>query len=219
MHPSAQVGVGSTSRRIKLQNGYVVMQARAFPPGLVAALALALGSMGAQAAVADYKIDLDHTYATFAIDHNGASINRARFDEVSGSVRFDKEAKTGAIDIVVQTASVYSGSKGFDEHLRAPDLFDSARHPTMRFVSDRLVFDGERLVEVPGQLTLLGQTHPLTLKALQFRCYPNTRAKTEACGGDFEAVLDRTLWGMDYLVKAGMPKTVRIGATIEGFKQ
>lgn len=187
--------------------------------GAALAAALGLGLATAQAAPADYEIDLDHTYATFAIDHHGASINRARFDEVSGSVRFDKAAGTGAIDITVQVASVYSGSKGFDEHLRAADLFDAERYPTMRFVSDQLVFEGERLVEAPGQLTLLGQTHPVTLKALQFRCYDNQRAKTEACGGDFEAVLDRTQWGMDYLVKAGMPKTVRIGATIEAFKR
>ena len=180
---------------------------------------LAFGLGAAQAESATYRIDDDHTYATFAIGHHGASVNRARFDDASGTVRFDKAARSGAIDITVQVASVYSGSKGFDEHLRSPDLFDAARHPTMRFVSDRLVFDGERLVEVPGQLTLLGRTHPVTLKAAQFRCYPNQRAKTEACGGDFEAVLDRTQWGMDYLVKVGMPKTVRIGATIEAFRQ
>lgn len=195
-----------------------IMQARVLPL-ILASITWAAGLSVAHAAPTDYKIDLDHTYATFAIDHNGAAINRARFGEVSGSVRFDKEAKAGTIDIVVQTASVYSGSKGFDEHLRTADLFDVAKHPTMRFVSDHLVFDGERLVEVPGQLTLLGQTHPLTLKALQFRCYANPRAKTEACGGDFEAVIDRTQWGMDYLVKVGIPKSVRIGATIEAFKQ
>lgn len=180
---------------------------------------VALGLGAAHAAPASYTIDDDHTYATFAIDHNGASINRARFDEASGTVRFDAAARTGAIDIAVQVRSVYSGSKGFDEHLLTPDLFNAAAYPTMRFVSDRLVFDGERLVEVPGQLTLLGQTHPLTLKANQFRCYANQRAKTEACGGDFEAVLDRTQWGMNYLVDKGMPKNVRITATIEAFKQ
>ena len=187
-----------------------------FPCALIALAALGCGA--AQAQSADYQIDDDHTYATFAIDHNGASVNRARFDDVAGTVRFDKAAKAGAIDIVVQAASVYSGSKGFDEHLRSADLFDTAEHPTLRFVSDRLVFDGERLVEVPGQLTLLGQTHPVTLKASQFTCYPNRRANTEACGGDFEAVIDRTQWGMNYLVNVGMPKNVRITATIEAFK-
>ena len=189
-------------------------------PTFVGLALLALLDVGvARAEPAIYALDADHTYATFAIDHNGASVNRARFDEVAGSVRFDPVAKAGAIDLYVQVASVYSGSKGFDEHLLSPDLFDAARFPTLRFVSERLVFDGERLVEVPGQLTLLGRTHPVTLKARQFRCYPNQRAKTEACGGDFEAVIDRTQWGMNYLVDKGMPRNVRITATIEAFRQ
>lgn len=189
-------------------------------PTFVGLALLALLDVGvARAEPAIYALDADHTYATFAIDHNGASVNRARFDEVAGSVRFDPVAKAGAVDLYVQVASVYSGSKGFDEHLLSPDLFDAARFPTLRFVSERLVFDGERLVEVPGQLTLLGRTHPVTLKARQFRCYPNQRAKTEACGGDFEAVIDRTQWGMNYLVDKGMPRNVRITATIEAFRQ
>ncbi len=184
---------------------------------LIASAVLAFGSVHAAPAI--YTLDADHTYASFAIDHYGASVNRARFGEVAGSVRFDPAAKVGAIDLFVQVASIYSGSRGFDEHLLSPDLFDAGRYPTMRFVSDRLVFDGERLVEVPGQLTLLGRTQPVTLKASQFRCYPNKRAKTEACGGDFEAVIDRTQWGMNYLVDVGMPKNVRITATIEAFRQ
>lgn len=183
----------------------------------MALLALGLGSARAESAT--YKIDDDHTYATFAIGHYGASVNRGRFGNATGTVRFDKVARTGAIDIALPVASLYTGSKGFDQHLLSPDLFDAARHPTMRFVSDRMVFEGERLVEVPGQLTLLGQTHPVTLKANQFNCYANPRAKTEACGGDFEAVIDRTRWGMNYLVDRGMPKEVRIGATIEAFRQ
>ena len=86
---------------------------------------LGLGLVTAQAAPADYQIDADHTYATFAIDHHGASVNRARFGDVAGSVRFDPEARSGAIDITVQAASVYSGSKGFDEPPLKDDRFSS----------------------------------------------------------------------------------------------
>ena len=178
---------------------------------------LALGAAHAEPSL--YALDADHTYATFAIDHFGASVNRARFDTVTGTVQFDKAAKAGKIDVTVDVKSVYSGSKGFDKHLLSPDLFDARQYPTMRFVSDRLVFDGERLIEVPGQLTLLGRTLPVTLKANQFKCYPNPLAKTEACGGDFEAVIDRTQWGMNAMVDMGMPKNVKITATIEAFKQ
>ncbi len=185
-------------------------------------LLLAAATLGwglAQAEPATYKIDADHTYVSFAIDHYGASVNRGRFDDVTGNVRFDPAAKVGQFELIVQTGSIYSGSKGFDDHLKHADLFDVAKHPTMRFVADRMVFEGDRLVEVPGQFTLLGQTHPITLKANQFKCYPNKRAQTEACGGDFEAVIDRTQWGMNYLVDIGMPKNVRITATIEAFRQ
>ncbi|MFA7528554.1 MAG: YceI family protein [Ottowia sp.] len=182
-------------------------------------VATAFGWTLAQAEPAQYKIDDDHTYVTFAIGHHGASVNRGRMDDVTGTVRFDPDTGTGQIDLTVQVDSIYSGSKGFDEHLQGADLFDAAQYPTLRFVSDEMVFDGERLVEVPGQLTLLGKTQPLTLKANQFRCYDNQRAKTQACGGDFEAVIDRTQWGMDYLVDAGMPRDVRITATIEAFRQ
>ena len=189
---------------------------RAMPCLLVAAL---LGAGAANAQMASYKIDDDHTYATFAIDHFGASVNRARFDNATGTVRFDNAAKAGQIDVTVDVKSVKSGSAAFDEHLQAPDLFNTAKHPTMRFVSERMVFEGDRLKEVPGQLTLLGQTRPVTLKANQFTCYPNPLAKMEACGGDFEAVIDRTQWGMNAMVEMGMPKNVKITATIEAFKQ
>lgn len=184
---------------------------------VLSAAALALGAAAAQAA--DYRIDPEHTYASFAIDHFGASVNRGRFDQVSGTVQFDRAAKTGKVDIRIDTNSIHSGSAKFDQHLKAADLFNTARYPSMRFVSERLVFDGDKLTEAVGQLTLLGQTHPVTLKARQFTCYPNPMAKTEACGGDFEATIDRTQWGMNYAVDMGISKMVTITATIEAFKQ
>ena len=190
----------------------------------LAAATLTLATLGlsatlAQAAPATYKIDDDHTYATFAIGHFGASVNRARFDKTSGTIEFDKAARKGKIDVTVDVKSVYSGSAEFDKHLQAADLFNAEQFPTLRFVSDRMVYKNGKLAEVPGQLTLLGKTHPVTLKAKQFACYDNPMAKTEACGGDFEAVIDRTQWGMNFGIDFGMPKNVTITATIEAFKQ
>ena len=179
--------------------------------------AAALAAFGAQAA--EYTIDAHHTYATFAIDHNGASINRGRFDKVTGTIEFDRAAHSGKVDVQVDVNAVSAGSQEFNGHLRSPDLFNVAKFPAMRFVSDKFVFDGDKLLEVQGQMTLLGQTHPLVLKANQFTCYDNHMAKAEACGGDFEATIDRTLWGMNYLAKEMGNAQVRIGVTIEAFKK
>ena len=184
---------------------------------LAAAATLATGI--AQAAPANYAIDPTHTFVTFEINHFGASVNRARFDKKQGSVQLDKAAKSGKVEISFDTTSVNSGTPAFDKDLQSADLFDSAKHPTMKFVADKFVFNGDKVASVEGQLTLLGKTGPLTLKANQFNCYDSPMLKREVCGGDFEATIDRTQWGMNYGVEWGFPKNVRLVVQIEAVKQ
>ena len=184
---------------------------------LAAAATLATGI--AQAEPANYAIDPTHTFVTFEISHFGATVNRARFDKKQGSVQLDKASKSGKVEISFDTTSVNSGTPAFDKHLQSADLFDSAKHPTMKFVADKFVFNGDKVASVEGQLTLLGKTGPLTLKANQFNCYDSPMLKREVCGGDFEATIDRTQWGMNYGVEWGFPKNVRLIAQIEAVKQ
>jgi len=184
---------------------------------LAAAATLATGI--AQAEPANYAIDPTHTFVTFEISHFGATVNRARFDKKQGSVQLDKAAKSGKVEISFDTTSVNSGTPAFDKHLQSADLFNAAQHPTMKFVADKFVFNGDKVASVEGQLTLLGKTGPLTLKANQFNCYDSPMLKREVCGGDFEATIDRTQWGMNYGVEWGFPKNVRLIAQIEAVKQ
>ena len=184
---------------------------------LAAAATLATGI--AQAEPASYAIDPTHTFVTFEISHFGAAMNRGRFDKKEGSVQLDKAAKSGKVEISFDTTSVNSGTPAFDKHLQSADLFDSAKHPTMKFVAEKFVFNGDKVASVEGQLTLLGKTGPLTLKANQFNCYDSPMLKREVCGGDFEATIDRTQWGMNYGVEWGFPKNVRLIAQIEAVKQ
>ena len=184
---------------------------------LAAAATLATGI--AQAEPANYAIDPTHTFVTFEISHFGATVNRARFDKKQGSVQLDKAAKSGKVEISFDTTSVNSGTPAFDKHLQSADLFDSAKHPTMKFVADKFVFNGDKVASVEGQLTLLGKTGPLTLKANQFNCYDSPMLKREVCGGDFEATIDRTQWGMNYGVDWGFSKNVRLVVQVEAVKQ
>ena len=131
----------------------------------------ALTSGLAQAQSASYAIDPTHTFVTFEIGHFGATTNRGRFDKKDGSVQFDKAGKTGKVEISVDATSINSGTPAFDKHLQSADLFNAAAHPTIKFVSDKFVFNGDKVSEVAGQLTLLGKTAPVTLKATQFACY------------------------------------------------
>lgn len=185
----------------------------------LAAAALTATAVGAQAQSATYAIDPTHTFVTFEIGHFGTSTNRGRFDKKTGTVQFDKAGKKGSVDITIETGSINTGTAAFDKHLQSKDFFNSGEFPTARFVASQLSFTGDKVSEVSGQLTLLGKTLPITLKATQFNCYDNPMLKREVCGGDFEATLVRSQYGMNYGLQWGFPDNVRLVIQVEAVKQ
>ena len=79
---------------------------------------LALCAFALPAFAADYAIDPGHTYASFEIDHLGFSTQRGQFNRTSGSVQFDREARSGNIDIRIDAASLDTGLELRDDVLR-----------------------------------------------------------------------------------------------------
>ncbi len=183
---------------------------------LIAAALLTAGA--AQAQGVSYAIDPTHTFVTFEVTHFGTSTNRGRFDKKSGSITFDRAAKAGKVDISIETASVNTGTVPFDKHLQSKDFFDSDTHPTVRFVGERFGFEGDKISEVAGTLTLLGKAQPVTLKAVRFNCFDHPRLKREVCGGDFETTIQRSQWGMGYGIPA-IPDAVKLLIQVEAIRQ
>jgi polyisoprenoid-binding protein YceI len=185
---------------------------------LALALAPVLFASAAQAQSADYAIDPTHTFVTFEIDHFGTTTNRGRFDKKEGTVQFDRAAKAGKVDITIDATSISTGTTPFDSHLKSPDILNTAAFPTARFVGDKFVFDGDKVKEVSGQFTLLGKTHPVTLKANKFNCYVNPMVKREVCGGDFEATIKRSQWGASFGLNYGFSDDMRLVVQVEAVK-
>ena len=183
------------------------------------ATAFATATLCAQAQTATYAIDPNHTFATFEISHFGTSTNRGRFDKKSGSVQLDKAAKTGKLEITIDTSSINSGTAAFDKHLQSKDFFNAAEFPTARFVGDKFSFNGDKVSEISGMLTLLGKTNPVTLKATNFNCYINQMLKVEVCGGDFETSIVRSQYGMVWGLNFGFSDAVRLVVQAEAIKQ
>ena len=181
-------------------------------------LALSLLCAAPLVQAADYKTDPDHTFVYFEVLHNGASTVRGRFDTVDGEITFDREARTGQARIRVDMQSINTGSGGFDEHLKGGDFFQVAQHPEALFESTAFLFEGSQVWAVEGNLTLLGQTHPVKLQAVRFTCYQNKRLDREVCGGDFRADLKRSDWEMGFGLP-GIPDAVRLQIEVEGVRQ
>jgi polyisoprenoid-binding protein YceI len=183
------------------------------------ATALAAAAIGVQAQTATYAIDPTHTFASFEISHFGTSTNRGRFDKKSGTVQLDKAGKTGKVEITLDTGSINTGTDAFNKHLQSKDFFNAAEFPTAKFVADKFSFNGDKVTEVAGTLTLLGKTNPVVFKATNFNCYVNPMLKVEVCGGDFETTIVRSQYGMVWGLNFGFSDNVRLIVQVEAVKQ
>jgi polyisoprenoid-binding protein YceI len=189
-------------------------------PVVVVLVAAALASLAglSHAQSATYAVDPTHTFVTWEAKHFGTSTLRGRFDKKEGKVMFDRAAKTGQAEIMIDVNSLSTGTAPFDKHLKSKDFFDAEQHGSAKFVSDKFTFDGAKVTEVTGALTLLGKTQPVTLKATNFNCYENPMFKREVCGGDFETTIARSAYGMSYGLP-GIPDNIRLLIQVEAIKQ
>ena len=163
----------------------------------LAALAIAASlSTVAFAAPETYVIDGKHTLPRFEYSHFGYSIQLSRFDKTSGKIIVDRVAKTGSVDVTIDTKSVNTGSALFNEHIQGEDFFDTAKYPAITYKSGSLKFDGDKLVAVEGELTVKGVTRPVTLTVTSFLCMPHPMLKKDACGANATAKIKRSEFNM-----------------------
>ena len=161
------------------------------------ALAIVLGAIAGPAFAADtYIIDPAHAPAQFDIARVGFSSQRGSFKKTTGKVTLDLVNKTGSVDFTVQTNSVDMGSTAWTVHLSDEALFNVKKFPTMNFKSDKLIFEGERVIAAEGNFTMLGVTKPLTVKVTGFQCGVSPVDKRKLCSGNISASLKRSDFGL-----------------------
>jgi len=159
----------------------------------------AASAAGAPAAIADeatYRIDPEHTFTSFEYMHWGLSLQRSRFNKQSGTVTLDLEAKSGSIDLLIDTASIATGSDEFDKMLASSSFFDAKNFPAIRFRSGSMEFDGDQLVRVTGDLTIKDVTKPVTLEITHFACRFMVLYLKQACGANGSAKILRSDFGL-----------------------
>lgn len=180
---------------------------------LIVSAALPFSALAAD----NYTVDPAHTFPHFSISHLGFSTMQGRFDRTSGKVTLDRAAKTGSVDIAIESASVSTGFAKRDEHLKSPDFFNAAEFPTITYKSTALHFKGDALVSVDGNLSMAGVTRPVTLTVDAFKCGTNPMNKKDECGAAASAQIKRS----DFGIKYGLPAVgddVKLVFEIEAIK-
>lgn len=146
----------------------------------------------AHAAPVTYQIDGSHTFPRFSYDHLGFSTQVSKFNSTSGTIVLDTQAKTGSVDITIDTKSVDTGHEGFNGHIQGADFLDTANHPTATFKSTKIHFEGDKPVSVDGDLTIKGVTKPVTLQINHFAAKPHPMMKKEAIGANATVKIKRS---------------------------
>jgi polyisoprenoid-binding protein YceI len=180
---------------------------------LAVSVALPLSALAADS----YTIDSNHTFPHFSINHLGFSTLQGRFDKTSGTVTLDRAAKTGSVEISIESASISTGFSKRDDHLKSPDFFNAVEFPAITYKSTAMHFKGNTPASVEGNLTILGVTKPVTLTIDAFNCGTNPMSKKDECGAGASAQIKRS----DFGVKFGLPAVgddVKLVFEIEAIK-
>ena len=144
-----------------------------------------------------WKIDPSHASVEFAVKHMGIFTVRGRFKNVSGTLETTEDGTLKSIEAVIDTASIDSAEPQRDGHLRSPDFLDAEKYPSLTFRSTAVKPVGESLYLVKGDLTIRGETRPVTFEAEASKPmtdpWGNLRAGASATGR-----LNRKEWGLTW---------------------
>src|SRR4051812_18892793 len=113
-----------------------------------------------------WTVDPNHSEVSFSIRHLGLSKVRGRFERFAATMDIGDTPADTRVAATVELASVSTGQADRDAHLLSTDFFRVEQHPTLTFTSSAISGEAEDW-SLTGNVTLNGQTHPITL-AVEF---------------------------------------------------
>jgi polyisoprenoid-binding protein YceI len=188
---------------------------------LIAAAILGALGTNATAEMARYELDPDHTVVYFTVDHIGYAKVLGIFEDLEGSFLYDDQTRQlSDVSVTIRAASVNSFHEGRDAHVRNRDFLHVSEHPTITFSADGGTPESATRGTVTGDLTILGQTRPVTLTVTLNKAAPYPFGhRREVLGLSMTASVNRSDFGMTYGVANGLVgDTVAIRIETEAMK-
>lgn len=168
-----------------------------------------------------YSLDIQHTSLNFRVNHLGFSHYTARFTDMKGQLQFDPiKPETSTLSVQIDPASIQTNNPDkaldFDKELRGANFLDTARYPTMTYVSTKVELTGPDTADITGDLNFRGVTKPVVLHAKFNGGAPAGAVDPQNARIGFSATgtLKRSEFGMGYGVPAP-GTTLGVGDDVE----
>lgn len=117
---------------------------------------------------ADYTIDTQgaHASISFKVSHLGYSFIQGRFNKFDGQFSYDEnDVEASKVMVNIDTTSLDSNHAERDKHLKSNDFIDAGKFSTAKFVSTSVAKKADGNLAIMGDLTLHGETKPITIDA------------------------------------------------------
>lgn len=165
-------------------------------------------------APATYVVDPVHSGVLFRVMHLNTAWVFGRFNEFSGTIRFDEEnPSNSSVEIEVNAASVDTASRGRDDHLRGSDFFESKQFPKITFKSSKVEDLGKGRLKLTGELTLRGHSETISFE-VEKTGEGRNRQGHALVGFLGEFQVDRMAHGVSYM-PGGLGETVHVTVSLE----
>src|SRR5687767_3383960 len=154
----------------------------------VPGLAVLVGSQQTQtltaaAAAGTYSIDPLHTNVGFRVRHMGLAIVLGKFTDYTGTISYDPNDITkSSVQFSAKVASLDTGVKQRDDHLRSADFFEVEKYPEMTFRSTRIERKSDKKFIAHGDLTIKNVTKQVALPVEFYGAIKDSQGQTRLGG-------------------------------------
>ena len=145
-----------------------------------------------------WQFDPFHTQVEFAAKHLGMMTVRGHFAETSATGNiYPDDPEASSVEVTMQSASIRTHNENRDNDLRSSNFLEVDKYPTIHFKSTRIEHTGKDRYTMTGDLTIKGNTQPVTLKVVKYGEF-NDPMMGHRIGYSAEGRIDRRDFGLTF---------------------
>ncbi len=165
-----------------------------------------------------WQFDPYHTQVEFAAKHLGMMTVRGHFAEITATGNiYPDNPQTSSVEVTMQTASIRTHNEARDNDLRSSNFLQVDAYPTITFKSTKIEPAGKDRYTMTGDLTIKGNTHPVTFSVVKYGEFNDPRMG-HRIGYSAESKINRREFGLTFnvLLDGKMVVSEEVQIMIEG---
>ena len=166
----------------------------------------------------EYDTDKGHAYIAFSYSHKGYSRPIIRWGDWDATLDWNQDdPAASSVSVVIDAESIDSGVERLDNHFKTDDFFDVENFSEISFESTSISDVVGNTGKLTGDLTILDQTHPVTLDVMFNKAAFDDRKNSNIIGFSAKTTVSRSQWGLSYGVPV-ISDEVEIAVEVEFIK-